>query len=1259
MKKILTALLGLLVLPCAFAVNYAIQDGGSDGACPNAWPPSIVGNYVENGTLNGVPRYDGNGWYLYRASVFGANTWVVSNVPGSTDLNNSTIAFYLGSESTTPPTGTGYAKTNSACGKINVQQGVTVPPPDAPQLYNLNSGAPPYVSSGKATMYWSAVAGVVGYKVDVATDAAFTAFHPGYNGRVVTASPTPPTFLEVDNLTSAGTTYYFRVRSYTGAGDSAQSNVISTTTVPASPAVQAATDVRANRFTAQWSAAAGADSYRLQVCTDAGFGSCVGGYNPAVLGDATQTLVSGLAPNTTYYYRVSAGNVNGTSAYSASTSLTTNALPTLGGTFTTAGAVNDNATIAPFSGVTVTDANAGALTVRITYAAANGTLTGTGLTGIAGNYTVAGASPAEVTARLQALVFQPTYGQGPVGTTVTTTFTLVPNDGIDNGSGNSSTVVVTTMTNVAPAFVAGTTSLTVGANSSANDVKPLLAANDSDAGQTLTWAVQTAPSHGSVQLTGTATTAGGSGIAPSGTITYTPAAGYAGNDSFVIRVSDSFDSALRTITVTVQAVAPAAPLIGTATAGDGEASVTFNAPASNGGSAITTYTATANPGGAFGTCAGPAACAATVAGLTNGTAYTFTVTATNSIGTGPSSGVSNSVTPKGSQTITFANPGAQNFGTTPTLTATAASATGTSGLTVSFTSSTTGVCTITSGGALTFVTAGSCTINADQAGDAATSAAPTVTQTFTVSATVPGAPTIGTATAGNTQATVTFTPPASTGGASILAGGYTATANPGGATGTGSGSPITVTGLINGVAYTFTVTATNAAGAGAASAASNAVTPAAPQTITFNDPGAQNFGTWPTLTATSSSGLTVVFTSSTASVCTTTSGGALMFLSSGTCTINADQAGDSSYLPAPQVSRSFAVSPAVPGAPNIGTAIAGDTQASVAFTAPVNIGGSPITSYIVTVIPPDVAPVTGASSPIVVTGLTNGQAYAFRVTAENVAGVGPASAASNSITPKSIQTITFANPGAQSFGATPTLAATADSGLTVDFTSSTPGVCTISSGGALTFVAAGACTINADQPGSATYLAAPQVTNTFTVNPMLSMSGTVPGMAGTATATLTGGGPGCTLDSANTRFMAAVSLPAGRTAPHGGFEFRATGCTGSVTVALAYPDPLPAGVAFWKFGPATPAAASSWFQWSGATLSGDRRTVSYTIADNGVGDADPATGVLRDPFVPALGGAADAVGIPVDAPWALALISALIGWFGWRRTGRAAPSTQG
>ncbi|MDP1006968.1 hypothetical protein, partial [Klebsiella pneumoniae] len=114
------------------------------------------------------------------------------------------------------------------------------------------------------------------------------------------------------------------------------------------------------------------------------------------------------------------------------------------------------------------------------------------------------------------------------------------------------------------------------------------------------------------------------------------------------------------------------------------------------------------------------------------------------------------------QTITFANPGAQNIGTTPTFTATSHS-----GLTPTFTSSTTGVCTITSGGTLTFILVGTCTINADQAGNGTYLSAPQVSHSFLVNAIVPGAPTSAVATAGNTSAQVSFTPPVVTGGASI------------------------------------------------------------------------------------------------------------------------------------------------------------------------------------------------------------------------------------------------------------------------------------------------------------------------------------------------------------------------------------------------------------------------------------------------------------------------------------------------------------
>jgi List-Bact-rpt repeat protein/fibronectin type III domain protein/NHL repeat-containing protein/galactose oxidase-like protein len=171
----------------------------------------------------------------------------------------------------------------------------------------------------------------------------------------------------------------------------------------------------------------------------------------------------------------------------------------------------------------------------------------------------------------------------------------------------------------------------------------------------------------------------------------------------------------------------------------------------------------------------------------------------------------------------------------------------------------------------------------------------------------------------------------------------------------------------------------------------------ASQTISFPNPGTQIFGTSPMLTATLSSGLAVTFTSSTTTVCTVTSGGLLTFFSPGACSINANQAGDAAYLPAPQVSQSFTVAAVPPSPPQSVTAVAGNQQATVSFTVPVSNGGSAITGYMVTSSPGGIT-AFGVYSPITVTGLSAGATYTFTVEAINAAGTGQMSTPSNAVT---------------------------------------------------------------------------------------------------------------------------------------------------------------------------------------------------------------------------------------------------------------------
>jgi hypothetical protein len=292
---------------------------------------------------------------------------------------------------------------------------------------------------------------------------------------------------------------------------------------------------------------------------------------------------------------------------------------------------------------------------------------------------------------------------------------------------------------------------------------------------------------------------------------------------------------------------PDAPANVTATAGAGQATVSWSAPAFNGGSAITGYDVTSYVGGALqATTTVGVVTGATVSGLTNGTAYTFKVAAVNVAGSGVQSAASSAVTPR----------------TVPDAPASVTASGGSDQATVSWAPAFDGGSAITGydvtryvGGVLQGTTAVGVVTQATVTGltngttYTFTVAAKNAAGTGSVSAvsnavtprTVPGAPGNVSATAVTGQATISWTAPTSDGGAAIS--GYTVTSYVSGAaqstTTVGVVTQTTVTGLTNGTAYTFRVAAMNAAGLGAQSADSNAVTPALPRfTLAVSKSGA-------------------------------------------------------------------------------------------------------------------------------------------------------------------------------------------------------------------------------------------------------------------------------------------------------------------------------------------------------------------------------------------------------------------------------------
>jgi predicted outer membrane repeat protein len=226
------------------------------------------------------------------------------------------------------------------------------------------------------------------------------------------------------------------------------------------------------------------------------------------------------------------------------------------------------------------------------------------------------------------------------------------------------------------------------------------------------------------------------------------------------------------------------------------------------------------------------------------------------------------------------------------------------------------------------------------------------------------------------------------------------------------------------------------------------------------------------LSATASSGLTVAFASTTPAVCTV-SGATASLLVSGICTIQTTQAGDADFNPAPMVQQSFAVHhqtqtisfPAIAS-----QLVGGSVTLSATASSGLTVSFTTTTSA--------VCSVTGSTASLLAAG-----SCVIRANQTGNATYAVAPQVSQYFTVRAVaQTISFPTiTGYQVAATTLGLSATATSGLTVAFASTTPAVCTVS-GTTASLLIAGVCNIQATQPGNSTYAAAPMVQQSISVH---------------------------------------------------------------------------------------------------------------------------------------------------------------------------------
>ena len=419
------------------------------------------------------------------------------------------------------------------------------------------------------------------------------------------------------------------------------------------------------------------------------------------------------------------------------------------------------------------------------------------------------------------------------------------------------------------------------------------------------------------------------------------------------------------------ATVPGAPGGLSVLGGDGQVTLGWSPPASDGGSPVTGYVVTPFVAGvAQPSLAYPStATVETVTGLADGTTYDFTVAATNAVGLGAPSTASPDATPVGppgppsgvaatsgdsSVTVTWSPPASDGgssvtgYVVTPYVAGVAQPSQDVGNV------GSVGVDNLTNGVAYTFTVAAVNTLG--QGADSAASDPVTP-------ATVPGAPSGLSVLGGDGQVTLGWSPPASDGGSPVT--GYVVTPYVSGVAQPSLVYPSTatvetVTGLADGTTYDFTVAATNAVGLGAPSPASPDVTPAtvpgAPSGLSvLGGDGQVTLGWSPPASDGGSPVTGYVVTPFVAGVAqpslaypSTATVETVTGLADGTTYDFTVAATNAVGLGAPSTASPDVTPATVPGAPSGLSVLGGDGQVTLGWSPPASDGGSPVTGYVVT-----------------------------------------------------------------------------------------------------------------------------------------------------------------------------------------------------------------------------------------------------------------------------------------------------------------------